>query len=72
MPVDQFSFRRQTIAFLGILVVLELAIVLVFPVASVLLGVVAAMTTELGPLWYPIVLLVTSVPCVWLGGKLRK
>ena len=36
------------------------------------LGVVAAMTTELGPLWYPIMLLVTSVPCVWLGGKLRK
>ena len=43
MPVDQFSFRRQTIAFLGILVVLELAIVLVFPAASVLLGVVAVM-----------------------------
>lgn len=43
MPVDQFSFRRQTIAFLGILVVLELAIVLVFPIAAVLLGVVAVM-----------------------------
>jgi len=43
MPVDQFSFRRQTIAFLGILAVLELAIVLVFPAASVLLGVVAVM-----------------------------
>jgi hypothetical protein len=43
MPVDQFSFRRQTIAFLGILAILEVAIVLVFPAASVLLGVLAVM-----------------------------
>jgi hypothetical protein len=43
MPVDQFSFTRQTIAFLGILAVLELAIVLVFPAATVILGVVAVM-----------------------------
>jgi hypothetical protein len=43
MPMDPFSFTRQTIAFLGILAVLELAIVLVFPAASVLLGIVAVM-----------------------------
>jgi len=24
---------------------------------------------ELGPRWYPIALLVTAVPCVWLGGR---
>jgi hypothetical protein len=25
----------------------------------------------LGPRWYPILLVVTAVPCVWLGGGLR-
>lgn len=39
--MDQFNFTRQTTVFLGILAVLELAIVLVFPAVSVLLGVVA-------------------------------
>jgi len=27
---------------------------------------------ELGPLWYPIALLVESVPCAWLGGYLHE
>jgi hypothetical protein len=40
--MEPFSFTRQTIAFLGILAVLELAIILVFPTATLLLGVVAA------------------------------
>jgi hypothetical protein len=26
---------------------------------------------ELGPRWYPLALLVTGFPCVWLGGWLR-
>jgi sulfite exporter TauE/SafE len=26
---------------------------------------------ELGPKWYLIVLIVTAIPCSWLGGKLR-
>jgi len=38
---EGFTFTRQTAAFLGMLAVLELAIVLVFPAVSVLLGVVA-------------------------------
>jgi hypothetical protein len=25
---------------------------------------------EFGPLWYPLVLVVTSLPCCWLGAKL--
>jgi hypothetical protein len=25
---------------------------------------------ELGPRWYPIALVVTALPCAWLGGKL--
>ena len=27
--------------------------------------------TELGPHWYPLALVVTAMPCAWLGGKLR-
>ena len=27
---------------------------------------------ELGPKWYPIALVVTALPCAWLGGRLRK
>lgn len=40
--MDQFSITRQTTAFLGILALLELAIVLIFPLLAVLFGAVAA------------------------------
>lgn len=26
---------------------------------------------QLGPKWYPVALVVTALPCVWLGGKLN-
>jgi hypothetical protein len=39
--MDAFTFNRQTLAFLGILAVLELLIVLVFPVLAIVLAVVA-------------------------------
>ena len=26
---------------------------------------------DLGPNWYPLLLVVTALPCAWLGGKLR-
>lgn len=26
---------------------------------------------EFGPHWYPVALVVTAIPCAWLGGKLR-
>jgi len=34
-------------------------------------GVVATMTHDMGPLWYPVALAVTTLPCAWLGGALR-
>jgi len=36
--VDAFSFTRQTIAFLGVLAVIEMAIFLLFPTAIVALA----------------------------------
>ncbi|HEX6398665.1 MAG TPA: hypothetical protein VFZ95_14675 [Steroidobacteraceae bacterium] len=27
---------------------------------------------QLGPLWYSAVLVITAIPCTWLGGKLAK
>jgi surface polysaccharide O-acyltransferase-like enzyme len=44
---------------------------------GVLLSAVGAVTTwnrgpEFGPHWYPIALIVTALPCAWLGGKLRE
>jgi peptidoglycan/LPS O-acetylase OafA/YrhL len=27
---------------------------------------------EFGPKWYPLALVVTAIPCVWLGGKLAQ
>jgi hypothetical protein len=27
---------------------------------------------EFGPKWYPLALVVTALPCAWLGGKLRR
>ena len=36
------------------------------------LGIVAALTQELGPAWYPIALAVLAFPCVWLGAVLHE
>jgi hypothetical protein len=35
-------------------------------------GIVAAASTELGPLWYPVVLDLSGLPCCWLGGVLHR
>jgi hypothetical protein len=31
---------------------------------------VAIRVANLGPAWYPVALVVTALPCAWLGGKL--
>lgn len=36
------------------------------------LGVVAGLTQELGPVWYPIALAVVAFPCVWAGAILYR
>jgi hypothetical protein len=36
-----------------------------------LAGAVAAINMNLGPAWYPIALVVTALPCAWLGGMLH-
>ena len=33
-------------------------------------GVIAGIKMDLGPLWYPIALALTALPCAWLGGAL--
>jgi hypothetical protein len=48
--------------------------VLVGGVVGVVLNIVAVVTTwnsGLGPHWYPLALLVLTMPTAWLGGKLR-
>jgi hypothetical protein len=36
-------------------------------------GVIVAIThRELGPLWYPIALALTALPCTWVGGLLYR
>jgi hypothetical protein len=35
------------------------------------LGAIVTIPMGLGPAWYPIALIILSLPCVWLGGKLR-
>ena len=35
------------------------------------LGAIVTIPIRLGPAWYPIALILLSLPCVWLGGKLR-
>jgi hypothetical protein len=37
-----------------------------------LLGLVAATQADLGPIWYPAILVVVALPCAWLGGKLYR
>lgn len=35
-------------------------------------GVIAATQIELGPMWYPIALVVTALPCAWMDGALYR
>ena len=35
-------------------------------------GAIATIPMNLGPMWYPIALAVTAVPCTWLGGFLYR
>lgn len=37
-----------------------------------LAGAIAAIPMDLGPMWYPIVLAFSSLPCAWLGGALYQ
>ena len=35
-----------------------------------IVGVIAAIPLNLGPIWYPIAIALTALPCAWLGGVL--
>jgi hypothetical protein len=37
-----------------------------------LVGAIATIPLNLGPAWYPIALVVTALPCAWLGGVLYR
>ncbi len=41
-------------------------------VLSIVGAVVTWNRTELGPHWYPLALVVTALPCAWLGGMIRE
>jgi hypothetical protein len=47
---------------------------LILGIVGLVLGVAGVMVAvakpELGPLWYPIALAVTGLPCAWLGGTI--
>jgi hypothetical protein len=35
-------------------------------------GALAAITADLGPSWFPVALVLTALPCAWLGGALYR
>ena len=35
-------------------------------------GAIATIPMNLGPIWYPLALLLTALPCAWLGGVLYR
>jgi len=37
-----------------------------------LAGAIATIPMDLGPSWYPIALVLTTLPCAWLGGVLHR
>ena len=49
-----------------------LALGVVGLVLSVAGAVVAITMADLGPIWYPIALVLTALPCAWLGGVLHR
>jgi hypothetical protein len=49
---------------------------LIYGVVGVVLTIAGTIATwnqgpEFGPHWYPLALIATSMPCAWLGGKLK-
>ena len=36
-----------------------------------IVGAVVTWNKDLGPHWYPLALVVTALPCAWVGGKIR-
>lgn len=44
----------------------------VIGVALSLAGAIATIQIDLGPAWYPIALVLTALPCAWLGGVLHR
>ena len=36
------------------------------------LGAYAAINLNLGPVWYPVALVASALPCAWVGGKLVR
>jgi hypothetical protein len=36
------------------------------------LGGIAAMQMNLGPIWYPLALVVLALPCAWLGARIHQ
>ena len=37
-----------------------------------ILGAAGAMQADLGPIWFPLALVATALPCAWLGGRLAQ
>jgi hypothetical protein len=37
-----------------------------------LTGAIVAIPLDLGPSWFPIALVLTTLPCAWLGGALHR
>ena len=35
-------------------------------------GAMTAIAADLGPVWYPVALVLTAFPCAWLGGALQR
>jgi len=49
-----------------------LALGIVGVVLSSIGAIVATTMADLGPTWYPIALVLTALPCAWLGGGLHR
>ena len=43
----------------------------VIGIAAGTAGAIVTIPLNLGPIWYPIALIVLALPCTWLGGKLK-
>lgn len=36
------------------------------------MGIIAATRVNMGPIWYPVLLTITTFPCAWIGGTLHR
>lgn len=64
-------WRNAAAVFAGLVAVIALILGGIGQILSLAGAIVAITAADLGPAWFPIALVLTALPCAWLGGSIH-